>query len=471
MSVDIDHVGSDNGDKDEEDHPEAAAAAAAGGGAAASSRAGDEDNDNGKGRDDSSAADIQSLLCREQLEKFSDSTLFRRLVEPSTSSAASGVAAAAASDSNAAKKRALTQHPYPHPHPPPPPPHGHNNPYPYQHVHEQLQQQFRGSGGISKRHPATAEDGGSEPPPAPPLPAKKRPAQAAPRQPTFGAASNAAGAAPPAAAVPPPYMRSWHSLGLGTARGSGAWNRMLRHALREQSNGHWSDAVPQLTPHEVLDVVRCRCRLRTVCPPPNNNNSNNNSNGNSAGGPFVRPLPPRSITTTRDDPDGTKSGLGGVGDGAHKEERAEFARVLSDLYGTMVAQDAVSGHERYVAATSDDVLQKMRHIENDHSRLQLRQERVLALSKQVGLLTPETRIESLRMRGIVVARNEDEDGNDAVGIVGADNGGATTTSKKKANGSSKRRRDTYWRQDFEKLLEERRRADAAGTFLFAHDAY
>jgi hypothetical protein len=62
----------------------------------------------------------------------------------------------------------------------------------------------------------------------------------------------------------------------------------------------------------------------------------------------------------------------------------------------------VAGSERDVDATSH-VLQKMQQVENDHAGLQLGQEWVLSLAKQAGMLSRETRMESLRIAALLFA--------------------------------------------------------------------
>jgi hypothetical protein len=104
--------------------------------------------------------------------------------------------------------------------------------------------------------------------------------------------------------------------------------------------------------------------------------------------------------------------LGGFGELAAQVEHDDFVQTLSELYGTMVAQDSVAGIERYVDCTSHGILQKMRQVENDYSRLQLREERLLSLSKQMGLITNETRIEALQPRGDLVEGMHDDDDDD-----------------------------------------------------------
>jgi hypothetical protein len=101
--------------------------------------------------------------------------------------------------------------------------------------------------------------------------------------------------------------------------------------------------------------------------------------------------------------------LGGFGELAAQVEHDDFVQTLSELYGTMVAQDSVAGIERYVDCTSHGILQKMRQVENDYSRLLLREERLLSLSKQMGLITNETRIEALQPRGVLVEGMHDDD--------------------------------------------------------------
>jgi hypothetical protein len=236
---------------------------------------------------------------------------------------------------------------------------------------------------------------------------------------------------------PPPYMYSWEPLELGTRRGSAAYNAILRSRLAEQSGGHHRDAIPQLTPIDLLDLIRCTCpRLpRTVLPPYNspivsdtfrrNLTSTTAASGDRGGAgavvgdgvggssnaSAVSSARPKQQRGEAKEDDRRKKGHDEDSVGINEEDKDEdddvddaddnaLIRTLRVAYESMVAQDAAPCPTYYTSSPSD-VLRRLHKLENDHATLQMRETRTLERSKLLGLDTAETRLHALKLRGAI----------------------------------------------------------------------
>jgi hypothetical protein len=263
---------------------------------------------------------------------------------------------------------------------------------------------------------------------------KKAPASSSSKKTT---STSAAGTVEKFAPPPPPYMYSWSSLELGTRRGSAAWNAILRQSLVEQTSGHPAEFVPQLTSAEILDILRCKCQLRTVLPPHNSpifspflklatqgtRQEISPSKAGSAAGATepegkssfalqveqilteaaMSRIPDVSAGTSARDAallkdDGNEDAVEEIDNG-----RKTLIRVMRDTYAAMVSQDALEP-KQYYTSSAKDIRELVRKIENDSARMNARQSRVLSLSRQLGLATDETRAEVLRLRGVIPPR-------------------------------------------------------------------